>query len=118
MNARLPPFPLYISKGVSLGTSGLGGIIAGILADRVGKRDILAITILTYSMGSLITALAPTYGVFLFGKYGGIEGKGKEERRRVLVIAHFLTSRLPGEKAGKMCKPHFSSPPFLPLPVR
>jgi MFS family permease len=45
-----------------LGTSGVGGIVAGILADRMGKRDILAVTILTYSMGSLIAALAPNYG--------------------------------------------------------
>jgi len=38
--------PLHL-LGVSLGTSGVGGILAGILADRVGKRDVLAVTILT-----------------------------------------------------------------------
>lgn len=69
---------LFIQLGVSLGTSGLGGIIAGILADRVGKRDILAVTILTYSVGSLITALAPTFGVFLFGKWWMQRGGGRQ----------------------------------------
>ena len=71
----LPLHPL----GVSLGTSGVGGIIAGILADRVGKRDILAVTILTYSVGSLITALAPNFGVFLFGRCWMEGGRGGQE---------------------------------------
>lgn len=42
--------------------------MAGFLADRVGKRDILASTILMYSVGSLIAGVAPNFGVFLFGR--------------------------------------------------
>lgn len=45
-----------------------GGIVAGLLADRLGKRDVLASTILLYSIGSLIAGLAPTFPVFLFGR--------------------------------------------------
>jgi MFS family permease len=60
--------------GVSLGTSGLGGIAAGGLADRLGKRTVLACTIMLYSVGSLICGLSPDYGVFLFGR--GIVGLG------------------------------------------
>src|SRR6185436_15169976 len=51
--------------GVALGMSGLGGIIAGALADRVGKRTMLATTITIYSLGSLVCGLAPTLPVFL-----------------------------------------------------
>ncbi len=51
--------------GVSLGTSGLGGIVAGFLADRIGKRDILASTILMYSIGSLIAGAC----LFAFGRF-------------------------------------------------
>ncbi len=54
--------------GVALGTSGLGGIVAGALADRVGKRDVLAATVLLYSLGSLVAGLAPVFPVFLAGR--------------------------------------------------
>jgi MFS family permease len=54
--------------GVALGTSGLGGIVAGVAADRRGKRDVLAATVLFYSLGSLVAGLAPSLPVFLLGR--------------------------------------------------
>lgn len=52
----------------ALCTSGIGGIVSGMLADRVGKRTLLSATVLTYSIGSLITGLAPTASTFLIGR--------------------------------------------------
>jgi MFS family permease len=60
--------------GVALGTSGLGGIVAGAIADRFGKRDVLAATVLLYSIGSLVAGLAPNVAVFLIGR--GLVGLG------------------------------------------
>jgi MFS family permease len=60
--------------GIALGTSGLGGIVAGALADRVGRRTMLAATIMIYSAGSLVAGLAPNLAVFLLGR--GIVGLG------------------------------------------
>jgi MFS family permease len=54
--------------GVALGTSGVGGIIAGALADRLGKRDVLAATVLLYSLCTLIAGLAPSFELFLVGR--------------------------------------------------
>jgi MFS family permease len=54
--------------GVALGTSGVGGIVAGLLADRVGKRHVLAGTVLVYSLGSLAAGLAPSWPWFLFAR--------------------------------------------------
>jgi MFS family permease len=54
--------------GVALGASGLGGIAAGVLADRVGKRTMLAWTILVYSFGSLVCGLAPSVPAFVAGR--------------------------------------------------
>jgi MFS family permease len=54
--------------GVALGTSGLGGIIAGALADRFGKRTMLSTTIFFYSAGSLFSGLAPNVPLFLLGR--------------------------------------------------
>jgi MFS family permease len=54
--------------GVALGASGIGGIVSGLLADRFGKRKLLAATILTYSVGSLVCGLAPSLSWFLAGR--------------------------------------------------
>jgi MFS family permease len=54
--------------GVALSTSGLGGIVSGALADRYGKRRLLALTVLLYSLGSLVCGLAPTLPLFLLGR--------------------------------------------------
>ncbi|MGH7270553.1 MAG: MFS transporter [Polyangiaceae bacterium] len=54
--------------GVALGTSGLGGIAGGMLADRIGKRTMLTWTVMVYSAGSLICGLAPSAAVFVAGR--------------------------------------------------
>ena len=51
--------------GVALGSSGIGGIVSGMLADRFGKRKLLSATILLYSVGSLAAGLAPSLPWFL-----------------------------------------------------
>jgi MFS family permease len=60
--------------GAGLGASGLGGLVAGGLADRFGKRAILSLTVLVYSAGSLVCGLAPTGTVFFAGRV--IQGIG------------------------------------------
>ncbi len=54
--------------GVALGASGLGGLVAGALADRIGKRTMLAWTVVVYSAGSLVCGLAPSAAVFVLGR--------------------------------------------------
>ena len=54
--------------GVALGASGVGGIAAGALADRVGKRTMLAWTVLIYSVGSLVCGLASGPWMFVAGR--------------------------------------------------
>src|SRR4051812_16361319 len=54
--------------GVALSTSGVGGIIAGRLADRIGKRSVLSITIFAYSLGSLVCGLSGSVWTFILGR--------------------------------------------------
>jgi MFS family permease len=54
--------------GVALGASGIGGIAAGALADRIGKRTMLVWTVLAYSAGSLACGLAQTAQAFVLGR--------------------------------------------------
>jgi MFS family permease len=44
---------------VTLLCSAVGGWLAGYLADRIGRVRVMQITILTFSVGSLLSALAP-----------------------------------------------------------
>src|SRR5262245_45932875 len=54
--------------GAGLGASGIGGLAAGALADRFGKRRELAATVAIYSLGSLICGGAPTSLIFFLGR--------------------------------------------------
>ncbi len=64
--------------GLSLAATALGGIIFGVLADRFGRRSVLQWTILTYSVGTFLSGLAPDfYFLVLFRIITGI-GVGGE----------------------------------------
>jgi MFS family permease len=54
--------------GVALGASGIGGVVAGALADRIGKKTMLAWTILLYSIGSLVCGLSRGTSSFVIGR--------------------------------------------------
>ena len=83
--------------GVALGSSGVGGIVAGALADRIGKRTMLSATILVYSLGSLISGLAHSLPVFLVGRAVLGLGVGGE-----WAIGHgLLAERVRNERRGR-----------------
>jgi MFS family permease len=60
--------------GAGLGASGIGGIVAGALADRLGKRRVLAGTVLVYSLGSLVCGLSQSAAAFFVGRV--VQGLG------------------------------------------
>ena len=83
--------------GVALGSSGVGGIVAGALADRIGKRTMLAWTVLVYWVGSLVCGLAPTAWVFVAGRAVGGLGVGGE-----WAIGHgMLAESVPPSQRGR-----------------
>ena len=83
--------------GVALGASGLGGIVGGALADRVGKRTMLAWTVFIYSLGSLVCGLAPNVWVFVAGRAIVGLGVGGE-----WAIGHgMLAEAVPPERRGR-----------------
>ena len=53
-------------SSATLITSALGGIGAGFLSDRIGRRRTLVLTILIYSIGSGGSALATGLGTLIF----------------------------------------------------
>jgi MFS family permease len=56
---------LSLLLGTSLGATAIGGVLFGWLADRIGRKPVLSITILTYSVGTLLCGLAPGLPAFL-----------------------------------------------------
>ncbi len=56
---------LSLILGASLAATALGGILFGILSDKYGRRSVLQWTILTYSVGTLLSGFASDVGVLL-----------------------------------------------------
>lgn len=86
--------------GLALSTSGLGGILAGILADRYGKRSMLAMTVMIYSVGSAVCGLAPNLWVFIFGRALVGLGVGGEWAIGHGMVAEAVESRIRGRAAA------------------
>ena len=77
---------LSLVLGASLGATAVGGVIFGWLADRFGRKPILSITILTYSLGTLLCGAAPSLGaLFLFRVITGLGVGGEWATGQTLV---------------------------------
>jgi MFS family permease len=54
----LSRYDVSILLGTALGFTAVGGFAGGALADRFGRKPLLVVTILTYSLGTLLSGLA------------------------------------------------------------
>jgi MFS family permease len=86
--------------GAGLGASGLGGLVAGALADRFGKRRVLSATVLVYSLGSLGCGLAPTATLFFAGRVVQGLGIGGEWAIGHGMVAEAVDPRIRGRAAA------------------
>jgi len=57
---------IALALTLALSTRPIGAIIFGIMADRWGRRLPLMINVVLYAVLSVLSGLAPSYGVFLF----------------------------------------------------
>ena len=55
--------------GIGLGASGLGGLIFGWLADVYGRKTMLTLTVLMFSLGMLLTAFTQNAGQFMLARF-------------------------------------------------
>ncbi len=88
--------------GVGLGASGIGGLVAGALADRFGKRPVLSGTVAVYSLGSLICGLAPTGAVFFAGRIVQGIGVGGEWAIGHGMVAEAVAPAVRGRAAAAL----------------
>jgi MFS family permease len=88
--------------GAGLGASGIGGLVAGALADKLGKRTILSVTVLVYSLGSLICGLAPNTTVFFAGRLIQGIGVGGEWAIGHSMLAEAVAPEMRGRAAAAL----------------
>lgn len=78
---------LAFATAVGLAT---GGIVSGILADRIGRRPTMRWTILVVSIGSLCAAISPTIPLLVASRLVTALGLGGEAVLGYAVLGEFL----------------------------
>jgi len=91
-------FGALISFGL-LGTM-FGGVVSGMLADRVGRRLVLFLSLLVYGLGTLIIAYAWGFEAMVAGRFIVGFGLGAEWSTGMTLISEVVEPRLRGRAVG------------------
>ncbi|MGV9243831.1 MFS transporter [Streptomyces sp. NPDC003710] len=85
---------------VTLIVSAVGGAVAGVVADRVGRVRALMITVVTYAVFTVACGFAPTYETLLvFRALQGL-GFGGEWAVGAILVAEYASTRHRGRTLG------------------
>ncbi|MEU0372532.1 MFS transporter [Streptomyces sp. NPDC006283] len=85
---------------VTLVVSAIGGALAGILADRIGRVKALMITVITYAVFTVLCGFAPNYETLLvFRALQGL-GFGGEWAVGAILVAEYATAKNRGRTLG------------------
>jgi len=85
---------------VTLVVSAVGGAIAGVVADRVGRVKALMITVITYAVFTVACGFAPNYETLLvFRALQGL-GFGGEWAVGAILVAEYATAKNRGRTLG------------------
>ncbi|WP_329535060.1 MFS transporter [Streptomyces sp. NBC_01450] len=85
---------------VTLVVSAVGGAIAGVIADRIGRVKALMITVITYAVFTVACGFAPNYETLLvFRALQGL-GFGGEWAVGAILVAEYSTARHRGRTLG------------------
>ncbi|MET9505318.1 MFS transporter [Streptomyces sp. NPDC006622] len=85
---------------VTLVASAVGGALAGVLADRIGRVKALMITVVTYAVFTVACGFAPTYEtLLLFRSLQGL-GFGGEWAVGAILVAEYASAEHRGRTLG------------------
>jgi MFS family permease len=85
---------------VTLSSSAIGGILAGILSDRIGRARTLMLTVGVYSVFTFLSGLASSYDMLLvFRVFQGI-GFGGEWAVGAILVAELIKPEARGKALG------------------
>src|SRR5258705_6222666 len=93
---------LSLVLGAGLGATAVGGVVFGWMADRIGRKPVLSITILTFSLGTLMCGLASgLYSLLLCRMITGL-GVGGEWATGQTLVGETFPSKLRARFAAIM----------------
>jgi MFS family permease len=85
---------------VTLSASALGGVLAGVLSDRIGRARTLMVTVGVYSLFTFLSGIASSYDMLLvFRIFQGI-GFGGEWAVGAVLVAELVRSEARGRALG------------------
>jgi MFS family permease len=85
---------------VTLSASAIGGILGGVLADRIGRARTLMLTVAVYSLFTFLSGLATSYPMLMvFRVFQGI-GFGGEWGVGAVLVAELVRPRSRGQALG------------------
>src|SRR3954453_2295387 len=85
---------------VTLSASAIGGILGGVLADRIGRARTLMLTVAVYSVFTFLSGLATSYGMLMvFRVFEGI-GFGGEWGVGAVLVAELVRPESRGKALG------------------
>ncbi len=85
---------------ITFTATAVGRVVTGILCDRYGRRTMLTANLLIFTLGALVCALAPTYGVLALGRGIVGFGLGGEIAVAVVMVSEFFAARQRGTAVG------------------
>jgi MFS family permease len=85
---------------ITFGAAAAGRLLTGYVADRYGRRVMLGIDLLLFTVGSLICAFAPSFGVLCIARGIVGFGLGGEISIAVTMLAEFCSSKFRGTAVG------------------
>ncbi len=88
--------------GASLAATAAGGVVFGILSDRIGRKQVLQWTIITYSIGTVLSGLAPNFEILLIFRVITGFGVGGEWATGQTYIAETFPPRVRGRYGAFM----------------
>lgn len=85
---------------LTFGAAAFGRLASGYIADHYGRRAMLTLNLMLFTLGALICALAPSYHVLALGRVIVGFGLGGEIAVAVTMLAEFCSSRFRGTAVG------------------
>lgn len=85
---------------ITFGSAAAGRLLSGILGDRYGRRVMLTINLLLFTIGSAACALAPNFATLCFARAIVGFGVGGEISTAVTMLSEFCSPKFRGTAAG------------------
>lgn len=85
---------------ITFGSAALGRLLSGIIGDRYGRRVMLTVNLLLFSLGSAACALAPNFAFLCIARAFVGFGVGGEISTAVTMLSEFCSPKFRGTAAG------------------